>query len=922
GVGAASDGHKPVAECPVPGATQHRKSFKKRFAEAESVTNSQLSIDGATHLPAGGAKSGRNAPIDTATTNTAARRLDFAGSAISSGASPSLMKDHIASSSAPSFRPSEAQSRNDPSPVEAPKTTVSNNDKATIARAFTPAAGAQAAVVGKERTAIASSVGRRRLTPEADGMKGPQKGGTLSPESSACIGSHDDGKRNTVFPLAAAGRLTPNELRVMLSVLSRPPWAAASTLSPQPSHSADSVQSFSYSEMLQVMRAMSSSSGGADQQGGSTQDGSRSGRSHKSDRKGIASGGAMMSGPATRHPPSPHHNQQQSRFARDLPTVQKSLGMKASRAAGSVDSSNGSLLGEHPMAAPQERKWSGTASTVSGFSCSHDQQQQRDFTEMVRLWRMLTGRQPTQEPADLHSDGNATPRSGRHGSASVRSGGSGSVTHPSAAALAASAAAMATSAVMAAAGGARQHNSYFQAANLHPFLDPVTAATAANLVSQDVHQQQHRSTSPLAAAGSKVRSAPSTAGMSPTCSPASAATAPRASSPAHAHPPRPKSFNMDISVRRKEGHQQDEVPSFIQANMLHLIHLLNAAGQAEVAPSGISEVAKNDLYKLMQMLRGGAETADAAFLPPEKECAAAFPGPVEAAGTVVGSAAAAERPWLRPPSSRRSSADTVETGLALGRLYKSLRNLRVRDEGGQTDGAEESITQTASGCAQTNSADLQASAARGTYDLGLPGACSSGAGLTVSSVPALDSAPCSKVPEDLAVSVIYDGAPGQLQNRLGSPGGGAPAAAVLPPTTASSIAGRGIYVTRALKLPSGQLMELDPLLALASDETALGVALGDADGTVRQFLQDFRVLDTAQTAHGLCTSSSTTEGGVQTDLTVSDLAVALPLAQLQQAEAAVNSHCLASDGIVRSNASRGVGSDSAAALGTSVTAAP
>ncbi|GIL66842.1 hypothetical protein Vafri_20233 [Volvox africanus] len=926
---ASGGGHKPSTERPV-GATDHRKSMKKLFAKAESVTNSQLSGDRGAHSPAGGAQIAQDAPADAATTNTAARRLDFDGSAVSTVAASSLMKEHISCYSSPSFRPCEIQSH--PStllPLEAPEATVFHNDKAAIARAFIPATSPQTGVVSKERTAITSSVGRRRRTPEADGKKGLQKEDTLSPESSTCIGSHDDGKRRTVSPLAAAGRLTPNELRVMLSVLSRPPWAAhaaASTLSPQPSHSADSVQSFSYSEMLQVMRAMSSSSGGADQQGGSTQDGFRSGRSHKSDRKGSASGGATMAGAASRRPPSPHHNPQQSRFVRDLPTVHRSLGTKASHTAGSFDGSscNGSLLGEHPMAAPQER--SGSASNVSGYSCSHDQQQQRDFTEMVRLWSMLTGRQPTQEPVNLHlnPDGTATPRSGRRGSASVRSGGSSSVTHPSAAALAASAAAMATSAVMAAAGGPHHHNSYLQAVNLHPFLDPVTAATAANHVSQDIHLQQHRSTSPQTATGSKARSAPSAAGVSPTCAPASAATAPRASSPAQAHPPRPKSFNVDLSLPRKEGHQQEEVPSFIQANMLHLIHLLDAAGQANFATSGTSEVAKNDLNKLMHMLRGGAELADAASLPQEKECQAAIPGPVEGTAAVVGGAVAAERPWLRPPSSRRSSADTVETGLALGRLYKSLRNLRVRDEGGQTDGAEEPIAQTTLRCAQTNSANLQAPAACGTYELELPGACLPGAGLKVRSVPALDPAPCNKAPEDLTMSTIHDGAPGQLQlqTREGSPGGCALAAAVLPTTAASSLPGRGIYVTRALKLPSGQLMELDPLLALASDEKALGVALGDADGTVRQWLQDLRVLDTPQTAHAVCASSGRTNDCVQTDLTVSDHAVVLPLLQHQQLEAAVDSHRLTSDGTVCYHTSRGVGSDSAAALGTSVTAAP
>ncbi|GLI71593.1 hypothetical protein VaNZ11_016854 [Volvox africanus] len=898
-VGASGDGHKPFVERPVPGATEHRKSLKKLFAEAESVTNSQLSGDGAAHPPAGGTQTAQSAPADAATINTAARRLDFDGSAVSTVAASSLMKEHISSNSSPSFRPCDTQSRPSTlSPLEAPEDTVSHN-KAAIARAFVPATSAQAGVVGKERTAIISGVGRRRRTPEADGMKEPQKEATLSPESSAYIGSHDDGKRRTVSPLASTGRLTSKELRVMLSVLSRPPWAAhaaASTLSPQPSHSADSVQSFSYSEMLQVMRAMSSS-GGAES-------------GAKSDRKGTASGGATMAGAAIRHPPSPHHNQQQSRFARDLPTVHGSQVTKASHTAGSFDGSscNGSLLGEHPMAAPQER--SGSASNVSGFSCSHDQQQQqqqRDFTEMVRLWSMLTGRQPTQE--HLNPDGTATPRSGRRGSASVRSGGSGSVTHSSAAALAASAAAMATSAVMAAAGGAHHHSSYLQAVNLHPFLDPVTAATAANHVSQDVHLQHHRSTSPPAATGSKTRSAPSAPGMSPTCSPASAATAPRASSPAQAHPPRPKSFNMDLSVRRKEGHQQEDVPAFIQANMLHLLHLLDAAGQAGVAPSGTSEVVKNDLNKLMHMLHGGAEVANAASLPQEKECQAAIPCPVEATAAVAGGAAAAERPWLRTPSSRRSSADTVETGLALGRLYKSLRNLRVRDEGGQTDGAQECIAQTTPRCAHTNLANVQAPAARGTYELELPSACLSGAGLTVRSVPAFDPAPCNKAPEDLTTSVIHDGAPG-------SPGGCPLAPAVLPTTAASSLPGRGIYVTRALKLPSGQLMELDPLLALASDETALGFALGDADDTVRRWLQDLRVLNTAQTAHAVCAPSSSMDDCVQTDLTV------LPLVQHQQLEAAVDNHCLASDGTVRYHASRGVGSDSAAALGTSVTAAP
>ncbi|GLC49800.1 hypothetical protein PLESTB_000310000 [Pleodorina starrii] len=897
GDGARDLGRKAAVGGPAASATERRESSKEALVSAGSAVN-----NGASRPSAGAAKGAQAAPEPAAAgATTAARRLEFAGPTAVQAAASRLAKDLTSNFSSPSFCASEEQSPN-ASASPPSETAIVIADKAPTPRAAPTAA----AVTAKEKQRLATSSGAspHRRQREAE----QQLAESSSPESGVRIAS-GGGQRTKAAQLMAGGRLTPNELRVMLSVLSRPAWgsgagatmhAVASALSPQPSHSGDSVQSFSYSEMLQVMRAMSSSGDGGGSpssgsaKGVSTRDEGRSGRAHKSSRKESAPAAVTTS-----KQQQLLHNSRQPQSARELPTAHTSMEAKGSHSARSFDASSGSLLGEHPMAAPLERDWSASASTVSGRGGRREElQHQQDFVDMVRLWNLLTGRQVSPEALEmlglhLDCDGTATPRSSRGGPGSVLSAGGGSsVGPPSAAVLAASAAAMATSAVMAAAGGR------------HPFSEAnVAAATAAGQFSQEQHQ---RHGSPAAAAG-KTRPPPSTTSQSP------------GEKPMRAHSP--------LKPKQAQEHEGAADPASVQSDLVRLIGLLNAAGQADLVPPEASEATKGDLGRLVQLLRAGMEAQAqdggspsrrraapagaaaagvATALPSPKQPARPVPGhaavPVPApARPPVAGGAAAECSYARPSSSRRSSADTVETGQALGRLYQSLRNLRVRDEGDQTEGGElRPITETISGCAQTDAADLQASAARATGENDVVGVAHGAS------------------PRDATIGVMA-AADGPSQGQSSAPGG---AQASLPPTVLSGLVAKDIRVTRALKLPNGQLVELDSVLALAADETPQGDAVNGGTG---QWLQDLRALNTASTTPAWSTSPSTTDGGVQTDLTAHDVATVLlpapqqqPLQQQQQPGA--RRHL--SEGTILSDASPSLVADSADGMGTSVTVAP
>ncbi|EFJ48048.1 hypothetical protein VOLCADRAFT_91219 [Volvox carteri f. nagariensis] len=834
-------------------------SQKKISGGLQVAGKTQLAEDGAGRLSAGAANI-QVALTAAAVVPPAARRLEFGDSEAARAAAPHIPKDLAPSYSSPSLRLSEGQSPGKPmppSPSEVPKNTDIVEDKGAARKTASSASvevDVHAAASSRQRLAAKSSLSPRQ--PKAGSTDGQRtKENSSSPESGALARPSRGGQKSKASAMATAGRLTPNELRVMLSVLSRPPWAGApahavtSALSPQPSHSGDSLQSFSYSEMLQVMRAMSSSGGGENQRDGSSRDGSISSSTHKGSRKDSASGRPRSS----KNPLSQQlHHQQLLRSARDLPSHHTCLEVKGSQFSQSVDGgSNSSLLGEHPMAAPMEREWSASASTVSDRGS--EELQQRNFADMAQLWNLLIGRNLTPESLDsigLHliPDGAATPGSERRSPARVVSGAGGSVTHPSAAVLAASAAAMATTAVMAAAGGAPHRNAYLHAINFNPFTDAFTAASAANQLSH-APQQQQGTGSPSAAHGSKGRRAPPAPSRSSTRSQGSAATAPRETSPAQARSPRSKSTGVN-SINWHEQ-QQD-----VQADLARLLRVLTAAGDGEVLPPDVSDATKAELSRLMQVLRNDTVATKGPDSSPSRRVAAVTAAPLscpvkehqaEAPATaaavpavpVAANSTKAESPRVRAPSSRRSSADTVETGLALGRLYQSLRNLRVRDEGDQTEGTERPIAQLTSGCVQTDLSDLQASAGRAAGEdctLGTGSKRSLGAaGLPLQTdTPPNDISALVKVSVNAGTTGINNGALGeQFQSVLGMPGGCRNATAQAP-TVIDAVTGKEV---RVLKMPDGQLVEIDTVLVQKSDGATLTETVGDIIGSGGRWLQ-------------------------------------------------------------------------------------
>ncbi|GFR45935.1 hypothetical protein Agub_g7397 [Astrephomene gubernaculifera] len=696
----------------------------------------QRAVD-SNHMPSGGeqasAITSTAESTDASTAPTFApvvRRLDFPGS-ISAGAGLSdTDKEHM--------------SRHFFAPLERPQ-------------ARSPAAAPRPAPVAAGMDSVAGAGRRVSVKPASRGAASGQHAapGALPSRSS---------------PAGTSARMTPSKLRAMLSILARPAHAPPASGSPsrgpilQPSQDAESVQSMSYSEMLQMLQELSPVDGislpqpvaGASTDVASGVSKARAGRTRAGRSSGSAARHSVASAPSVGAPATsaPLRGRQQKSAEVGASGHPSHGGMTAAAATGSV------LSHEDNMAAPLSQDLTNTGVTLSSH-WGGGEQQQRDFADLVRLWTMLTGRRLAFEAMDNHSDApvptehgasasgspQSTTSTAQQSHATARSGGTGSDVPSSAAIWAASAAAMATSAVLAAAaGGSQQLQTAYQYQQQHPFQPGSLGATAA----------AHNMQSPLPYGTSTAMSSRSnpvvgpniTSSSQPGGQPnyASFASLPQelqhlarlVSAPDHtgagglrlqsgpgssALPHGDLAHLSSLLVAAGiSGEQQLQVSAAEQVGLVQLLRILSATGLTGAPSSATSIAQQADTVQHVGQPTEAANSAAATSIgipaastaTTATSTAAAAPEPLEAAPQqpmdvvaamlpdgATSSAGTAARSGnvgtvAAGPLSTHSSADTVDTGLALSRVYTALRNMRLRDEGGQTDppGTRTSNTQT------------------------------------------------------------------------------------------------------------------------------------------------------------------------------------------------------------------------------------
>ncbi|KAG2493517.1 hypothetical protein HYH03_008331 [Edaphochlamys debaryana] len=452
------------------------------------------------------------------------------------------------------------------------------------------------------------------------------------------------GLRQRSSPVAGnSGRMSPSDLRAMLSALARPAWgnnlgAAGSPSrapqgsgspgvgpSPRQSQGSDASQPVSYSELLALMRAMSSAGGnaGASLAALAFPPPPSSGGSSSSSRR---SGGSARNhaAPAGTPPPAPAVGPQQPR-ASARPGGKQLASAQRPSAGGStaITTSQGgsSMLEEHPLAAPAARDWShpgAPASAAAAEGLTAEEQQQRDFAELVRLWTLLTGRQLADAFAGpMEAAGRALPLESSPGGGSGAApmpavtprGTTASTTEgiPSAAMLAASAAAMATSAVIAAAGAHNRPTRAGQTASASPpsaaLASPQPSYTGFNSLPLELQYLARL----VSAAGHAVEEQPAPVAAGRALTPAPSAPQPEPA-PAAVH-------QAEAALLSSASSGGDD--------LVRLVRLLSAAGAADaqrLAPTASAAAAQTDLARLVRLLsatnRADLEAAGTPAPPP------------------------------------------------------------------------------------------------------------------------------------------------------------------------------------------------------------------------------------------------------------------------------------------------------------------